>query len=465
MIFGISHNTLDSLWPNKNLAKTPVGIDGATEFIINSTFSSASAISPVMTHSVFESLRSQGLITMVRGLHSYPYYQGHGNQSVGNANDKVTPTFDYIIENSKSVYPITTSPYVTKAIRVSAAAGGSSFLKPSGTGGVQGQPSFFSGSPSTMFKTVFSSLTAGTVAPVDLTNQLKSNILNRVFNSYTSLKANRRISSEDKLRVDEHLGYLSDLQKKFVVTPGTQQLTCTAPTSPSDPTGYLDKVPIFLNLTALAFKCGLTKLGMFEPDGDGPPMPAVPAGVPVGTYFHGALHGSVAGVSKTQANQYYTLWLKWLLDTLGTQFLAPLNAEEGATGKTYLDNMLTTILFEGGGIPDTDGFGHINSDFQQIILGSMGGKLRANRYYHLPHFGDGAFGRYDLPYNSFLMTIMDLMGVPASEYNAFGTGGKGYGVYGTPADALISMPWIKPPTSWTNTLTNRFYSPISEIKS
>lgn len=53
MIVGMPHNTLDRFWPDRKLATTPVGADGTLEFIINSKFSTATAISPMFTNSVY----------------------------------------------------------------------------------------------------------------------------------------------------------------------------------------------------------------------------------------------------------------------------------------------------------------------------------------------------------------------------------------------------------------------------
>ncbi len=235
-----------------------------------------------------------------------------------------------------------------------------------------------------------------------------------------------------------------------LVSAGTRQMTCTLPATPNDPAGYLQKIPIFLNLQALAFKCGLTKLATFEFDGESHyDMP----GVPAGSYFHAILYGTSPGITTAQSYDIYTTWMKRGYEQVGAQFLAPLNVEEGSTGRTYLDNMVTVMLSEGGSAPDSDDFGHINANYQPVIIGSMAGTLRGNRYYHLPHVGDGTWSRMDLPYNAFSMTLMKLMGVPANEYQAFTVDGKGYGLYGKDHNGGVI------PAS----LVAKGYVPISEI--
>jgi hypothetical protein len=73
--------------------------------------------------------------------------------------------------------------------------------------------------------------------------------------------------------------------------------------------------------------------------------------------------------------------------------------------------------------------------------------LRSGRYVALPV--KKLYTMTGMPYNCFLLTLLQLMGIPQSEY-AFATpNGQGFGYYGGfPAD---------------HPLKSRFYSPISEI--
>ncbi len=445
MMICFPHASLQFLWPDPNLATTSIGTIGAKEFTMNSQFSSAAGICSAMGHSVYESLRSKGQITMIRGLQNFPHYQGHGSQCLGQLkpDDATSPSIDWIMESSSSVYPASTNPYVTKVIRVNNGA-----VYPAANGNVNGDftkilnsklaaqfsYNYNSGSALAMFNTVFASLTGNTVNPADLTSQLKTNILNRVYSSYVSLKANRRISLEDKSRVDEHLSYILDLQKKFVYTGNT--LSCTTPQTPSSLTGYSNTVPIYLNLMALAFKCGLTKVSAINFDNEY-------GGKPVDIDFHGAIH---EGLGHQVMVDQYKAWMTWHCNQIGSQFLSPLNVEEGSTGKTYLENM-ATVLFNENGMTSTNANGHGNDDYHSTIIGSMAGALRANKYYLFPYLPGGPVGER-LPYNAYLMTLMQMMGIPAAEYQKYTTDGNGFGLYGTRYSTL--------PLS-------RFYAPISEM--
>ncbi len=115
---------------------------------------------------------------------------------------------------------------------------------------------------------------------------------------------------------------------------------------------------------------------------------------------------------------------------------------EGNTGRTYLQNMVTAIV-PAGGVEDASAIsGHGGWDLQQILIGNMGGALRSGSYYVYPE-SNGA----RVPANCFLITLMQLMGVPASEYAYATATGQGIGYYpggGSPFSA-------------------RFYQPLTEI--
>ena len=114
--------------------------------------------------------------------------------------------------------------------------------------------------------------------------------------------------------------------------------------------------------------------------------------------------------------------------------------------------MLTGLACSGGPAdPGSDG-GHTTSDSQQILLGSMGGDIRAGRYMVMPRAStsnDGGSG--NLPYNCFLISLLQLMGVPASEYQQTTPGNQGFGSY-----TRFSR------SNWDH-VRHRFYQPITEL--
>lgn len=125
------------------------------------------------------------------------------------------------------------------------------------------------------------------------------------------------------------------------------------------------------------------------------------------------------------------------------RFLTPLNQQEGSTGRTYVDNMITNCVSALGLQGATELGNHNDWDLQHVMFGSMGGHLRAGRYYALPTT-NGAY----LPSNTFFMTLLNIMGVPASEYVLNSSvAGQGFGYY-----SGRSSPY-----------GNRIYTPITEM--
>lgn len=460
MVFWFDHNTATEYWPNRSIATIPVGTSGARETMLSS-LPSANAFSPIMTDSLIDSLRMQDKITMIRGFEMLGG-GGHGLFPVGGNVDynlgviiqgpNNLPSFDTLIEASRTLYPAATTPSdMKKAIRVWLQAGNNGYLQKTGAN-VQLLPSYgnndfdfnnqryTSESLPRMYNDIFGTLTGGTVPTQDLTNQLKTNILNRVHSSFTSFRANRKIASDDIARVDQHLGFLSDLQRRF--SSGGSSSTCTRPTAPSgtlsDPTVY---TPLYLSLLALAFKCNLTKFGSLYFDAHNPRwLPGlVLGGAPD---FHAGIHGEYGAAVK---NNCYRTYNKWGIDQIATYFLNPLNEQEGNTGRTYLDNMATVVLSQAGYESANTLGSHSSYDMHQIIIGSMGGAIRAGRYVA---FSPEQNTTRLMPYNSFLITLFRLMGVPESEYAVFTPDGRGFGKYSPATGSAYDA---------------RRYTPITEI--
>lgn len=449
MLFWFDHNNLSTLWPNRSVATTAVGSNGAREILLRNIGSTA-MISPVFSNSRWESWKNSDQITMLRGFDTAQAYgPAHGNYTLasgaGRNSEGNHPTMDTVIEASRTVYPATTPIHVRRALRVSV-MGGSLFYQKVGST-VQQVPNYDS-ELIRFYNDVFSSLSNGTSAPADNTNQLKSNILNRVFGSFTSFKNNRRISADDRARLDQHMSMISDLQRSFASAQQPAPPSCTRPSAPQS--GLLDMPTthrLYFDLLAIAMRCNLTQFGVMAMDAHDPTwIPGLNFGSEGGV--HNAMHGSQGSTAQERGvNQQnaYQIWWTYYANQIAERFLAPLDVQEGNTGRTYLQNMLTGMLCVGGihGIGG-DG-GHSGLDSQQILIGSMGGRLRSGRYYSMP--GNNSTG--NMAYNTFLITLMHLMGMPASEYAPTTPNNMGFGFYG---DFSANHP-----------LRSRFYGPITEI--
>lgn len=461
-VFNFGHCLPASKWIDPSVAKTAVGSIGAKEAILSQLAAGpwGSPISPTMSNSFYEKIRSQGLISVVRGIDNMIAPAGHGGQYLSGSSQRVDqynplpfPSIDTMMEASATLYPSSTPSNVKKVIRFdnsdiqsSYKKVGSSIVEVPGYDGVV-----------QMFKDLFSTLSSDPAPPVDTSLAMKKSILNKVYSSYVDARGNRKISSEDKSRLDEHMTLISDLEKKIsssvVIGVGP---SCSKPATPAGNISYTQMNTVALQLMAMSVKCGLSKV--FVTDFAGHSTYGIP-GLPTDINIHnGIFHNNEGHIfTDAQINDYYAIWKKWHMDLIADQFLTTLNVQEPGTDRTYLDNMLTTVLSEGGvdGTPGT----HSNTDYQPILFGTMAGYLKGDRYTVLPTQADQIYQHifnYRLPYNTLLITLLEAMKIPASEYAIY-NGGVGYGIYKAGQNGDVELPEYK------KYFGSRFYLPISEI--
>lgn len=444
MILHMEHNNAQELWPLPSIATTPVGSIGTRETLLRS-LSSATAMSSTMTNPVYNSLRLRDQITMVRGL-DIEAWDAHGNRTLacgeGRYSEGNFPTMDTVIEACPSLYPSSTPTTVTRAVRT--LFGGESIYFSKVGSSVQRVPTYGQDSNDyyrsideytvhRLWRDLFGALGP---SPGATTNQLKAGILNRVFSSYQSFRNNRKIATEDIARVDQHLGFISDLERNYA-NMGTT-ISCTRPAEPTQSADPLVYMPIYMDLLVVAFKCGLTKFSILQPESHDPRW--LPGLNFSGTAVHDMFHGDAGPTAKRNA---FECFQNYNIGLLASRFLTPMDQPEGNTGRTYLENMATVILHTGGVESYVGGSGHSCYDLHHTIIGSMGGSLRSGRYYAFPQTNNRR-----LPQNCFLISLLQLLGIPQSEY-AFATpDGRGFGWY---------------PSASGHPFASRFYSPLTEM--
>jgi len=463
VFFTFQHCQPKDKWINPNLAQTPVGTDGAKQALLNTL---GQQISPCMTNSVYSSLLSKGVISLVRGFDNMIWTVGHGSQALSGSSERVDqwnplpfPSIDTVFEASQTLYPTSTTPSMVRKV-VRCDNGEQTYSYKFSGSEIVAVPGY--GDPVAMFDDLFSSLvSSGQQQPVDNSGVTKRNILNNVFASFQNVKNSRRISSSDKIRLDEHMALITDLQRKFASSTVTLPISnaCVKPNRPVAKNyygDYLTQNKLYLSLLAMAIKCGITKAGIVNFAGHSEyGIPGMPSGVGM---HNSIFHNSEGKYTDAQINDYYVTWMKWHMDAIATEYLAQLDVEESGTGRTYLDNMLSVVLAEGGvdGAPGTHG----NTDIQHLHFGTMGGFFKGNRLTYIPPKITNYYGNelpYRMPVNALLLTYLDAMKIPPSEYVNIGKIGKGFGIYKAgPAGVDSTGDYEK---YWSH----RFYSNVSEI--
>ncbi len=448
MIFHYDHNNLMGMWPQVQVANVPVGNSGAMERPL-ADLGTVASHSPALSHTRFEQLKNAGLLTYVRGL-DIEHGAGHGNGYIAAGQDREGdwPTLDTVLEVCPSVYPANTPVNVRRAIRIAPHHGAHFFRKVGAT--VSSVPHYEQFSLQQFYVDTFGSLTNGTAPPQDFSNQVKTNILNQVLESFNSFRNGSKIGADDRARLDQHMDYLSDLQRSYA-SSGAPAITCNRPSDPGNVSGndHVTYNRLYMDLMAVAFRCGITKVGVFSFEGHDPQwIPTLNTG---GRGVHAVMHGEGGGALQQAVK---VAWWRYFADMIADRFIAPLQEMEGDTGRSYIENMVTVLACQGGWAdPGNDG-GHNGLDSQQILIGNMGGVMRSGMYLANPRtnfptdFSD-IYNGPTIPMNRFLITLLQLMGAQPSEY-AFATpNGQGFGYYGAFNSSYPRR--------------NQFYQPIAEL--
>jgi len=296
------------------------------------------------------------------------------------------------------------------------------------------------GTPSDLFTKLFDGFTKPPTTPTAVP---RTAVVDRVLEHWKGMRSGRfgdasRLSTEDKQRVDAHLGRLSELQRSIAILPTTPSVSCgdiKPPSGSNDVGGGAYNSPdiakqvyrAYNQVVAAAFACDASRVGLCRQEAK---------------WIDTALdwHGSVAHMARSPDRQ--SLLVGASHNQFAEVFLdlaQRLEAIEDVDGKSVLDNSLLMWGQEAG-------FG-IHDFFCTPIItfGSAGGALKTGLFADYrnraatnnkraqeqsnvagdsnvpppitPHPG--------LPYNRLLATALLAVGVPASEWER--SGEKGYG--------------------------------------
>lgn len=295
------------------------------------------------------------------------------------------------------------------------------------SGSIQAIPS--AASSRALFDSIF--VKSSTPAPVAVS---RTPVVDRVRESYERLRNGnfgdaRRLSADDKRRLDDHLARIAELDRRTkVVASGS----CSAVQEPSasvsdnlhsrysDLEGSAQFHKLFNDVIVAAFMCGTSRIAVINADLQW-------------SNFAGDWHQDVAHQSNQPdgnrqnivSASYQVFFERAFLD-----LVSKLDAVEEADGRTYLDNTLVQWTQESGF--ET----HDGRTIPVVTAGSAAGFLKTgnvidyrNREYQMPSGWalPEQYGtiRPGLLYNQWLGTVLQAMGVPPSEFERNGM--KGYG--------------------------------------
>lgn len=370
-----------------------------------------------------------GKLNVLRGL-DIPFYIGHhrgghlGNFAAndGNGDDGVTlhghptPTIDQVMAWSPSFYTDLSTTLERSIVHGRDISWGWS-SPGSQTGSIQPLPGHESSYG--WFQRIFT--------PEDTNEAARPPVVDRVYESWRSLReSNRRLSTADRRRIDDHMDRLHELQRRLDVVVSCGDVEQPTEDSSALQGGSFDYDPatqrrywqLFNDVVAAAFACGTCRVAVFRIEqtfsthqGDWHQEIAHQANLP-----GGQAQGVIASAHQR------------VFEDVFLDLVRKLDVEE--TGDTtILDNTLVAWTQESGLIT------HESLDMPVVTAGSASGFLRTGLYCDYRNMGmsqiDPPQGFHEplvpgLIWRQYLGTVLQAMGIPGNEYESSGLGGYGH---------------------------------------
>jgi hypothetical protein len=387
-------------------------------------------LSPVLTASASALTPSiVAKMNLLRGL-DIPMYLAHNfGGALGYYDyDKGTPedpraTIDQIMAHSPSFYPNLDSVRSRSVI----IAGGDSGVHGYNTPGVRSSGVSLDADFGTESSRGLFDLLLGSLSGDPPGEAPRPPIVDRVLESYLRLReSNRRLSQEDKLRLDQHIDGVAELQRRLNTVVSAD---CQVPARPA--TDNLDLRPMdgepdknveffqLINETlALALNCGSTRIATFSIDENNQGLTFTTRAAQGEDWHNNVSHAATTSSSARELIREFNqvFFSQVYLDLVGRLESFP----DGAGG-TVLDNALVVWGQESGNVT------HFAFSMPVITAGSAGGALQTGNYCDYRNLdrqlsGDSSTGSESdllwpgLIYNQWLTTALLAMGVPSSEW-------------------------------------------------
>lgn len=359
-------------------------------------------------------------MNVLRGFDIDFYIGHHWGGHLGNFAARVDansqrpmPTIDQVMAYSPKFYPS------LSGIRQRSMVTGQSFRGVSwghsnptaGTGPIQAL------NTQTSSRQLFDTVMMGVTQPTTMPAEKRKPIVDRVLDGYKQLReSNRRLSSEDRRRIDDHMARLSELERRLSLT---SNVTCSASKPNADSRSLTNDLrrtdPQFFSLVndviAMAFACDTSRIATV---------------CVISTFmmdYSGNWHQDVAhnamqpGPQSLLVDSHQRTFEATIVD-----LAAKLDQIEDGPGQTVLDNTLVQWTQESG--PST----HDAQAMPIITFGGAGGYFKTGHYvdyrYQVPTAGQS--GDYmGLPFRRWLGNALMAMGLARGDFETNGVPGYG----------------------------------------
>lgn len=391
----------------------------ATFNLGGSVVGSNRVLSPVLTAP--SSTLTAGLVAKMFSLQGLdvPFYLAHhtggflGNFARNDGNgdagklaqaNAVRRTIDQIMAWSPSFYP-DLSNVKDRALVLSQRISYNYSNPAAQTGDIQ-EVGALSNRPLTLFDRLF---------PQTQTGPVRKPIVDRVLASYQAMRNNPRLSAADRLRIDDHIQRVHELERRLLAGAACNVGSRPAETAANQttmPVGSLDTefqrayMAALNDVLVLALSCGLSRIVALHVN-------------MTFSDFAGDWHQEVAHQSNQEDGiRQAVLWQSFQRFFAGAvvDLAAKLDAVDTGDGKTLLDHSMLVWQQECGNRT------HDSNTMPVIGFGSAGGAIRTGihcDYRHLdtPFSPNDAEKTYPgLLWHQWLGTVLQAMGVPKTEW-------------------------------------------------
>lgn len=327
------------------------------------------------------------------------------------------PTIDQVIAHSSAFYPSLQG--VTQRSVFATDWGKLSYRYKDPTNKAAGvEPLPYLRGPTALWDMVFKDYNAGP-AP-------RPAILDLVKADYARLKANPRLGSEDKKRLEGHLQRVSDIERRTAVTS-----VCGKPPRPTDPPNPKCGDPAnnanyyraYQDVLIAALDCGLTRVATLLFDGNVSTF---------GATCDSAWHQEVSHLTAEPGPQAQMVaaFRKQFSEVI-LPFVSKMDSIVDMQGQSLLDRSLVMWVHEHGSRS------HGIENVPVVTLGSAGGAMRTGQHIDYrdlnrplpitPEDGPSTNRRYvGLTVHQMLGSMLQVMGIPKAEWAESNHGGYGY---------------------------------------